>query len=310
MEKILARVDRNILESELTNEKFLRHTNNGNREIYIVDYHDSPNLMLEIGRVREISFREAGGGTGKEVDIDEFDTETVPFKQLIVWDPLDKEIIGGYRYKKGTDIRISENGEVHSPTAHLFKFTDKFINEYLPYTIELGRSFVQPNYQPTTNIKKGIYSLDNVWDGLGAVVIENPDIKYFFGKITMYPHYNIIARDLILYFMYKFFPDEEDLLYPFKPIGIKTDLEELDEVFTGNNFNVNYRILHHEVRNLNENIPPLVNAYINLSATMKTFGTAVNESFGNVEETGILISISDIYPVKKERHLATYHKKQ
>jgi len=310
MEKILAPVDRNILESELTNEKFLRHTNNGNREIYIVDYHDSPNLMLEIGRVREISFREAGGGTGKEVDIDEFDTETVPFKQLIVWDPLDKEIIGGYRYKKGMDIRITENNVVHSPTAHLFKFTDKFIYEYLPYTIELGRSFVQPNYQPTTNIKKGIYSLDNVWDGLGAVVIENPDIKYFFGKITMYPHYNIIARDLILYFMYKFFPDEEDLLYPFKPIGIKTDLEELDEVFTGNNFNVNYRILHHEVRNLNENIPPLVNAYINLSATMKTFGTAVNESFGNVEETGILISISDIYPVKKERHLATYHKKQ
>lgn len=309
MEKIIPPVDRNLIKKELTPDKFLRHTNNGHREIYIVDYHNSSNIMREIGRVREISFREAGGGTGKEIDIDQYDTEAVPFKQLIVWDPFDEEIIGGYRFKKGSDITIDANNNVDSPTAHLFNFSGKFIKEYLPYTIELGRSFVQPNYQPATNIKKGIYSLDNVWDGIGAIATENPEVKYFYGKITMYPHYNIKARNLILYFMYKFFPDEEDLLSPFKPIGIASDLEELNEVFTGNNFNENYKILNQEVRSFNENIPPLVNAYISLSATMKTFGTAINDRFGYVEETGILISINDIFPIKKERHIATYHKK-
>jgi hypothetical protein len=309
MDKIIPPVDRSKLEEELTKKKFLRHTNNGNREIYIIDYHDSPNLMREIGRVREISFRDAGGGTGKAMDIDNFDTEEFPFKQLIVWDPIDKEIIGGYRFKKGADIKVDKDGNVYSPTAHLFKFSELFIKDYLPYTIELGRSFVQTDYQPVKNIKKGIFSLDNVWDGLGALIVEYPGVRYFFGKITMYKHFNVNARDLILFFMYKFFPDPEDLLYPFKPLGIASDPEELDEIFNGKNYIENYKILNQQVRNLKENIPPLVNTYINLSATMKTFGTAINETFGDVEETGILISINDIYPKKKERHSATHHKR-
>lgn len=307
MEKIINPVSKDKILHELTPDKLLRLTNNGNREIYVIDCHCAPNTMLEIGRTREISFREAGGGTGKSVDIDEFDTDENPFKQLIVWDPIENEIVGGYRFKRGDEIRINADGSVHSPTAHLFEFTPKFINEYLPSTIELGRSFVQPEYQPTINIKKGIYSLDNVWDGLGGLVIKNPDVKYLYGKITMYPHFNKKAKDLIRVFLNKFFPDEEKLLIPHKAMDIKSEIAEYEKLFTGNSFNENYKILNQEARNLNVNVPPLVSAYINLSETMKTFGTAINDTFGDVEETGILLSIRDIYPSKIERHIATFH---
>lgn len=308
MKAIIPAVERDLLKNELTEEKFVRKTNNGNNLIYIVDYHNSPNLMTEIGRLREITFRDAGGGTGKKIDVDVFDTQDMPFKQLIVWNPIDEEIVGGYRFLHGKEISISEDGELQSPTSKLFKFSDKFLKEYLPVTIELGRSFVQPLYQPTYNIRKGMYSLDNVWDGLGAIVIENPDVQHFFGKITMYPHFNLLARDLILFFLNKYFPDKEKLIVPHDPVMLQTDLIVLENIFTGGNYDADYKILMHHVRGLKENIPPLVNAYMNLSSTMRTFGTAVNHNFGNVEETGIIVTIKDVYDFKKERHLSTFKK--
>ncbi|MCD4680352.1 MAG: GNAT family N-acetyltransferase [Bacteroidales bacterium] len=308
MKAIISAVDRKLLKDELTEEKFIRETNNGNNLIYIISYHDSPNLMTEIGRLREITFRDAGGGTGKKTDIDIFDTQNVPFKQLIVWNPEDEEIVGGYRFILGRDIPFNEQGELQSPTSKLFRFSQQFIDEYLDFSIELGRSFVQPLYQPTYNIRKGMYSLDNVWDGLGAIIIQNPDIKYLFGKITMYPHINLLARDLILFFLGKYFPDPEKLIEPHDAVIIQTDKIILENIFTGKNYDEDYKTLMHHVRGLKENIPPLVNAYMNLSSTMRTFGTSVNHNFGNVEETGIIVTIKDIYEFKKERHISTYKK--
>ena len=310
MKNILAPIDKSLVKKELTEDKFLRKTNNGNKEIYIVTHHNSPNIMLEIGRLREVSFRDAGGGTGKEVDIDEYDTSEVPYQQLLVWSPEDEEIIGGYRFINGDQIKFDSHGKPFSATAELFKFSDHFVRDYLPYTIELGRSWVQPNYQPTYNIRKGIFSLDNLWDGLGAITLEYPKMKYFFGKITMYPRFNITARDMILFFLKKYFPDPENLVYPHNALSIITDIDELNSTFNSNNYDEDYRILMKNVRRFNESIPPLVNAYMNLSSTMKTFGTAINHHFGEVEETGILVTINDIYDIKKHRHIATYQKHQ
>jgi hypothetical protein len=306
METIISPIDRSLLEKELTKEKFVRKTNNGNNSIYIFSNFDSPNLMKEIGRLRELTFRDAGGGTGKSMDIDKYDTSETPFKQLIVWNPIDKEIIGGYRFIHCKELKVDENGIVNSPTSKLFKYSKKFINEYLSYTIELGRSFVQPIYQPTNNIRKGMYSLDNIWDGLGALVIDNPDVKYLFGKVTMYPRFDSLARDLVLFFMSKYFPDKEKLIFPYKPLKLTTENKILENIFTGCNYDEDYKILIQKVRGLNEQIPPLFNAYMNLSATMKTFGTSYNESFGNVEETGIIVTVEDIYDFKKDRHLSSY----
>ncbi len=304
MEDVIPPVPKELILEELTPDKYIRKTNKGYNEVYIFTYKDSPNLMRELGRLREISFREAGGGTGKSLDIDEFDLGDHPYKQLIVWDPSAKEIIGGYRFficHRNTDpARLA--------TSHLFRFSDKFLKEYMPHLVELGRSFVQPEYQRTgAHAKKGIFALDNLWDGLGAVVIDNPGVKYFFGKMTMYPHFQKKARDLILYFLDRYFGDREDLVIPIHPMQPEYDKKEMDALFSGNNYLENYKILSQQVRQLGENIPPLFNSYMNLSPTMKIFGTVINYEFGDVEETGLMITIKDLYLDKVTRHLSSYN---
>ncbi len=303
MEQIIPAIDREIIEAELTSDKLIRKTNAGNNLIYIVNHFNSPNVVQEIGRLREITFRDAGGGTGLSVDLDYYDTCENPFEQLIVWNPVDREIIGGYRYLHCKTLTKGDDGDYHTPTFKLFHYSEKFVEEYLPYTIELGRSFVQPAYQPVNNIRKGMYSLDNIWDGLGALVLLYPDARYFFGKITMYPDFNRRGRDLILYFMRKYFGDKENLVYPIVPLQLETDETELEQAFPNGVYDKDYKLLIQQVRGLGENIPPLVNAYMNLSSTMKFFGTAINNEFGEVEETGIIVTIADIYEIKIERHL-------
>ena len=309
METIIPPVDVSILEKELTKNKFVRDTNNARNQIFVITHHNSPNVMREIGRLREITFRDAGGGTGKSIDIDDYDISDNPFKQLIVWNPEDKAIIGGYRFIHCKDLDMDENGNVKTPTAKLFGYSKKFVDEFVPYTVELGRSFVQPLYQPAFNIRVGIYSLDNLWDGLGAVVTDNPDVRYLFGKVTMYPHFDSLAKDMVLFFISKYFPDKDKLVFPYDPVKFKTDKKVLTSIFTGCNYEEDYKILIQKVRSLNENVPPLFNAYMNLSSTMRTFGTAMNTHFGNVEETGIIVTIKDIYDFKKDRHISTYKTK-
>lgn len=306
---IIQPVDKELLKSELIPERQLRMTNKSNNEIYIVDAHNAPNVLREIGRLREIVFREAGGGTGKEVDLDEFDICDNCYKQLIVWNPQEEEIIGGYRYLLGSDVEFDANGQPILATSHMFHFSDKFIKEYLPWTIELGRSFVSLEYQNTNkNGSKSLFALDNLWDGLGALTVIQPDVKYFFGKMTMYPSYIRKGRDMILYFLKKHFDDKENLIVPMKPLKIEEDPRELEKLFSEESFKEDYRILNREIRKLGYNIPPLVNAYMGLSPTMKLFGTAINYGFGDVEETGILIAVDEILEQKRVRHIDSYIK--
>ena len=309
MENIIDPVDKKLLEAELTRERFCRKTNNGMNEIYIITHFDSPNLMKEIGRLREITFRAAGGGTGKSIDIDEYDIAAdAPYKQLIVWNPEDKEIVGGYRYINCCDAPV-KNGIVQLATTELFRFSDKFMKDFLPFTIELGRSFVQPQYQPSASNRKGLFSLDNLWDGLGAMVVDNPEMKYFFGKVTMYLDFNKVARDMILFFMDHYFPDKDELVRPIKPLGITNDMSAFEKELKELNYKDGHKALNTHVRALGENIPPLINSYMNLSSTMRFYGTSLNDHFGEVEESGIMVAIPDIYDTKKERHISSYKKK-
>ena len=308
MKDIIPPISREILKSELTEDKRLRFTNKSNNEIYIVTWQDSPNVLREIGRLREIAFREAGGGTGEELDLDEFDTMENPYKQIIVWNPQAEDIIGGYRYILGRDVKVDEKGQPILATSHMFHFSDKFMKDYMPWTIELGRSFVTLEYQSTRAGSKALFALDNLWDGLGALTVIMPDVKYFFGKMTMYPSYNRRGRDMILYFLKKHFNDPDKLITPMKPLIIEESESELAELFCKNDFKEDYRILNREVRQLGLNIPPLVNAYMGLSPTMKMFGTAINYGFGDVEETGILIAVDEILEEKRVRHIETYVK--
>lgn len=306
-EKIIEPVSEEELLAELTPDRLLRPTNKGNNEIYIVDAHEAPAVMREVGRLREIAFRTAGGGTGKACDIDEFDTMTPPCRQLIVWNPEEHEIIGGYRYITGKDIRLDSAGRPRIATSHMFDFSPEFIERYLPSTIELGRSFVRLEYQSTRKGVKAIYALDNLWDGLGALTIVHPEIKYLFGKVTMYPSYSAECRNMILYFLSKHFPDPEHLVVPITPLDTGMDVAAMEALFTGDSFKEDYKILNKAIREHGYNIPPLVNAYMSLSPTMRMFGTAINDEFGDVEESGIFFAISEIFEEKKQRHIGTYH---
>ncbi len=306
MEEIISPVDRAVLKAELTADCRLRSTNKSNNEIYVVRYQQAPNVLREIGRLREIAFRAAGGGTGKSLDLDEFDTSSHPYYQLIVWSPEDEQILGGYRFLPGAEIEFDTKGQPRLATGHMFHFSDRFIKDYIRETVELGRSFVTLEYQNTRSLSKGLFALDNLWDGLGALTVVIPDLKYFFGKMTMYPSFNPQARDMILYFLQKHFGDKEKLVYAVAPLQIGTDIALLKKLFCKSSFKEDYHILNTEVRKLGYNIPPLVNAYMSLSPTMRVFGTAVNHDFGEVEETGILIAVDEILAEKRMRHIDTF----
>jgi Acetyltransferase (GNAT) domain len=300
---IIPPVDRALLKAELTDERFVRYTNFGHNKIYIINYHNAPNVMLEIGRLREISFRQGGGGTGEEVDIDYNDTCEVPYEQLIVWDEREEEITGGYRFILCGKAFLPD-GTLNLSTAHLFHYSEQFVREYVPYTIELGRSWVHLDYLPSAPNRKGMFSLDNLWEGLGSLSKLYPQIKYFFGKVTMYPGYNIEARDTLMAFLFHYCPDPEHLVWPINPLKYQYDIKKIAaELFEGHEYKKAYRVLNHRIRELGENIPPLINSYMNLSPSMRVFGTAVNDLFGDVEETGIMITIADLYEAKRLRYI-------
>lgn len=305
---IIDKVDTSLILKELTPERFLRKTNKANNEIYVIDAHNSPNTMREIGRLREIAFRQAGGGTGKDCDIDEFDIMEPACQQLLLWNPDDKEIIGAYRYIVGKNMRFDKDGRPNIAMSHMFNFSKEFLEDYLPYTLELGRSFVRPEYQSSRRGSKGIFALDNLWDGLGALTIKHPEIKYLFGKMTMYTSYPVDCRDLLLCFLHTYFPDRDNLVTPITPLNTCGDMKELASFFSGNNFKKDYLLLNSYIRSKDINIPPLINAYMGLSPTMRMLGTAINHEFGDVEESGILINLDEITDAKKSRHIDTYTK--
>lgn len=305
-EEIIQPVSKALLKSELTEDRLLRTTNKSHNDIYVVTAHNAPNVMLEIGRLRELAFRTAGGGTGKSADIDEFDLMDAGCNQLVVWNPEAEEIIGGYRYLFGDQWKLNDNGQPNLAMSHMFHFSEKFMREYAPYTVELGRSFVSLEYQNVRKHTKSIFALDNLWDGLGALTVINPKCKYFFGKMTMYPSFARRGRDMILYFLRKHFGDDEQLITPMNPLKLEVSDEELATIFNEKDFKKDYRILNHEIRNLGFNIPPLFNAYMNLSPTMKFFGTAINYEFGDVEESGILIAMDEIFEEKRIRHINSF----
>ena len=308
MKPIIPPVPVELLKAELTPSKKLVDTNKGHNELYVVTWQDSPNVVKEIGRLREEAFRAAGGSTGNELDLDEFDRMEKPYRQLIVWDPDNEAIIGGYRFLLGTDATFDADCQPVLASSHQFRFSQKYIDDYLPHVMELGRNFVSPAYQSSKNGAKSIFAMDNLWDGLVAVIMKNPDILYFFGKITVYPSYDTIARDLIYHFLWKHFEDKEDLVRPWPDQAVMPDSNPalMDLVLKEGNLLDDYKLLKAAARLRGVNIPPNVTAYISATPQMLMFGTAVNHLMHDIEDTAILIPFDAIYQEKKSRHIGAY----
>ncbi len=307
MKQIIPPVDRNLLKKELTEKIFVRPTNKAHNEIYITDAFESPNIMKEIGRLRELSFRSWGGGTGNEIDTDEFDFLKKPFKQLIVWDPEDEEIVGGYRFLSGKNVALKEDGQPNFVMADFFTFSDDFIKNYLPYSIELGRAFVQPDYQTAKRGVKSLFALDNLWDGLGALIHLEKNSKYFIGKVNIYPSYPQLARELLYEYMFLHCPDPDKLISPKVPVEVSEESKKIaNVVLTEKNAAANYKALQKTVRHIGTTIPPMFNAYIGLTDTLRMFGTMIDKDFGGTYESAIMLTMNDLIESKRQRYIEPY----
>lgn len=304
MQRIIDPVPKELLLQELTPDRLLRKTNKAGNELYVVTGSNAPNVMREIGRLREIAFRKGGGGTGKELDVDCFDTDPAyGYRQLVLWNPEACEIIGGYRYVLCDNILYDRKGQPVITSSHMFHYSTWFIRNILPQSIELGRSFVAVEYQSSSAGARSIFALDNLFDGIGALMmLYKGRMKYLIGKMTIYPGYPDEARDMILFFLKKYFGSSRRWAVP----GLKVRIQsrrKFAKLYTSGNYREDYKILSKSVRNLGVSIPPLVNSYMNLSPSMVYFGTGINDEFADVLDSGIMIKFEDVYPEKKVRHL-------
>ncbi len=307
MQPIIPPVDRELLLAELAQLTCIRPTNKADNLIYDITAASSPHLMREIARLRELSFRTAGGSSGLEMDIDDMDTMSRPYHQLLVWDPLHQQIIGGYRYLCCADATFLPDGQPYITSSHLFHYSDYFIRNYLPYTIEFGRAFVQPMYQDRAMGVKSLYALDNIWDGIGAVLYQHPEIKYLIGKVTIYPSYDAVSRNLIYAYLRRYHFDPKGLFAPKIPVDISVEGQELaDDLFMGSDPQLNYQILQRAVRARGTTLPPMFSAYLNVSSSLLAFGNAVNDELADVFETGILVEVDQINPDKHARYIGAY----
>ncbi|MBQ2067638.1 MAG: GNAT family N-acetyltransferase [Paludibacteraceae bacterium] len=300
MKPIIPPVETEVLVRELEGH-LLRPSHKADNLIYDITAHECPNVMREIARLREISYRAGGGATGNEMDIDEMDTMDKPYHQLIVWDPEHQQIVGGYRYLCGSDVQIRD-GQPFITSAHLFHYSERFIKEYLPNTIEFGRAFVQPMYQQREMGVKALFALDNIWDGIGAVLYNHPELRWMIGKVTIYPDYNTTARELIYAYLNRYHKGEEGLFEPYHLLLIRP----IDTPFEGEDKQENYHILQRAIREQGTVIPPMFSAYLNLTNDLQFFGNAINDELANVYETGIMVDLDTVYQEKKDRYITPY----
>ncbi len=304
MEQIIDPIPVELLKQELNDKTFLKKTNKAGNEVYVVNYENAPNVLKEVGRLREITFRAVGSGSGTCCDIDHFDVEDRACYQIIVWNPDADEIIGGYRFTRLKDASFREDGQPYINSAKLFKFTPEFVEKYFPYALEMARAWVQPKYQSREMGVKSLFALDNIWDGIGGLIARDPEIKYLMGKVSMFATSPRPSLEAMIYFLEKFCGDKENLISGINPECVCVERKaELDELFCGADLKENYKLLNNYVCSLGDKIPPLIHLYLNLTSSMKTFGTVMDPNFGEEFDTEMIICVDDIYPDKYERYI-------
>ena len=306
MEPIIPQVDKKLVKQELNESTFLRYTSKANNELYVIDNQVAPNALREVARLREITFRDANAGTGKALDLQDFDLYDKACKNLILWDPDHEEIIGGYRFTDWGQVAFEADGQPKVNTSHLFTFTPEFIQGPFSTTIEMARAWVRPDYRTREMGLKSLYALDNLWDGLGGIVATHPKIKYLAGKVSLFKTQPKKSRNAIIYFMQKFLNGGQSMLAKNPEIISPEEAAYYDSIFTASTMMDNYRLLQSFVKSCGDAIPPMVNMYINLSPTMKTFGCVCDPDFGEVYDMFILITLEDVYQERYGRYIQSY----
>ena len=281
MEAIIPPVERELLRAELTPERKARDTKKAGNEIYIFSAAECPSLMREIGRLREVAFRGAGGGTGKELDIDAEDLAEDGYYQLIVWDPAAEEIVGGYRF-----IICTDEYPRHLSTEHYFRFSDKFRRKYLPRTIELGRSFIVNEYQ-----RKPV-SLMLLWKGILNVLLRHDEFRYLMGPVTISGEFQNSSKLLIAAYLRNRHLDRENARHIHPRTGIAvparidgTLIEGIDSI----------ELINKIVCDIEQNrftIPILIRKYLQVGARVLGFNT--DHAFCDGLDALILVDLAQV----------------
>ncbi len=286
--------NRQELKHELENAQSLGETKDG-KKIYLYSNSEDNVLINEIGRLREISFRQVKEGSGKKRDIDEFDYH---YEHIILWDDKDLEIVGSYRVVKAQDIiDIFEVEGLY--TSSLFKYKDEFA-QYFAEGIELGRSFVQPKYWNSR-------ALDYLWQGIGAYLRENPSIRYMFGGVSISRSYNDDAVSLLVYFYMNYFGSKQKIVEHMDSYQISNDnLRRFETLFLHDSYEEDLFTLKNELQASGYAIPTLYKQYSDLcdedGVQFMDFG--VDKEFDNCVDGFIVVDTHKFKAQKRKRYIA------
>lgn len=286
-------LSRKIIKQQLDRSRVLGLTND-RKKIFLVDSITSPDVMKEIARLREITFRKVSEGTGKKMDFDKYDAY---YKHIVLWDEAELEIVGSYRIGIGKTI-MQTFGVAGFYTSELFNHSKDF-NEILSVSAEMGRSFVQSKYWNTS-------ALDYLWQGLGVFLRDNPEIKYLFGGVSLSKNYSDEAKKNIIYFYNRWFGDNSNLsVAKNKYVIPNEDIPYLHRIYSANNYKSELLSLKNLLKHLGFSIPTLYKQYADLCEPdgIKFLDFAIDPEFNNCIDALILVDVNKIKPQKKERYI-------
>ena len=276
------------IEREITRLKPLDCKLRGALALYTFRAVEAPALIPEVGRLREVAFRQTGAGTGREEDIDEGDLSERGYRQIVAWESEQCRVVGGYRYMIGRECDMT-----YLSSTHYFLFSERFEREILPRAIELGRSFAVRDAGSSS-----LFAMSALWHGLGQIVACE-GAEYLFGKVTIPPRYDGEALRLLLCFLWQFFPAREALLSARKPLKIEAG----ERPFSGKDFAENFALLERLLAARGERVPPMIHAYMRLTREMQVFDAMINPDFSDAVEVAILLPVSEIIPAKREVYI-------
>lgn len=280
------------IKKELKKSQLLGQTSDG-KKIYLYDYVSDSPVMAEIGRLRELTFRVVEEGTGSTTDLDKYDTL---YRHLVLWDDEELEIVGAYRIGECKQL-VEEHGKEALYTSTLFNLKPS-MDVYLPYAIELGRSFVQPKYW-------GKRSLDYLWYGIGAYVAQNPQIKYLFGPVSLSSAYPTYPKEMIIGFYQKQFGSQQDLAIGKHPVKLHKGYQKIVDSIFIDDYKTSYKRLNSLLDLEGVKVPTLFKQYAELcnDKGCRFIDFSIDPNFGNCIDSLILVELDKIKPKKKARYL-------
>jgi hypothetical protein len=288
-------VPKEELEAELGHEKRILRFRG--IEVFALVGEEAPRTMLEIGRIREKEFRAVGAGRNVAADIDDLDTGPGAYRQLIAWDPEHRELVAAYRYMLCGDRKEGPLSE-RLRTARLFDYSERFVRDYLPYSVELGRSVVN------REARRAVMGLFTVWSGLGALVSEYRDLRYFFGTISVYTIYPRRAIEQLLRFLERDYADREGLLRP--RAGLEWDCSPSSTFpFTGDKA-ADQAALLAGFSASGLVVPPILLSYLGATDDLRYLATARDADFGDALECALLVPFASVNGKTRARFLDGY----